>query len=248
MKTLAIISIFSLLSTIASAQTWVAVYDRLRDEVPPFVGLIVDVSDIDRARNPDYYELNNERGHALRKFPTPYLLDVESGAKVQLPRSATSAAVIEAKAKLDDAIAEQKPEIIEAREAEAAAEAALAAARLQLKAAVTNMSASDMTATAAIWTPWKPGVALYTGDIVRVGQTLYRVVQAHTTQADWKPSSTPALFTEITPPGTVAPWKQPTGAQDAYALDARVKYHGDIWQSTVANNVWEPGVYGWTKQ
>ena len=245
MKTLIII--ISLLSTIASAQNWVAVFDSRRDEVPPFLGLIVDVADTDRARNPDYFDLN-ERGHALRSFPTPYLLDTDTGAKVQLPRSATSSAVIEAKAKLDDAIAEQRPDILAARESDAAAEAALAAARLQLKASVTNLSASDLTATAAIWPQWKPAVELATGDIVRVGQTLYRVIQPHTTQADWKPSSTPAIFTEISPPGTIAVWKQPTGSQDAYALGTRVKYHGDIWQSTVAANVWEPGVYGWTKQ
>lgn len=245
MKPLTIL--LSLLSTIATAQNWVAVYDSRRDEVPPFMGLIVDVADTDRARNPDYFDLN-ERGHALRTYPTPYILDTESGAKVQLPRTATSAAVIAAQAKLYDAIAEQKPDILAARDAEAAAEAALAAARLQLKAAVTNLSASDLTATSAIWPQWKPYVELATGDIVRVGQTLYRVVQAHTTQTDWKPSSTPALFVEITPPGTIAVWKQPSGAQDAYALGAKVKYKGDIWQSTVASNVWEPSVYGWIKQ
>lgn len=248
MKTLTILlSLLSALSTIATAQSWVAVYDSRRDEIPPFLGLIVDVADTDRVRNPDYFDLN-ERGHALRTFPTPYILDTDTGAKVQLPRTATSAAVIAAQAKLDDAIADQKPDIIAARDAEAAAEAALAAARLQLKASVTNLSASDLTATAAIWPPWKPGEALATGDIVRVGQTLYRVVQAHTTQADWKPSSTPALFVEIAPPGTIAPWKQPSGSQDAYALGARVKYKGDVWQSTVASNVWEPSVYGWVKQ
>lgn len=238
----------SLLPAIASAQNWVAVYDSRRDEIPPFFGLIVDVSDTDRARNPDYYELNNERGHALRKFPTPYLLDVESGAKVQLPKSATSSAIIAAQAKLDEALAEQKPEVLAARAATEEAAATVEAVRLQVRSIVTNMSDSQLASTAALWPAWKPGTALSTGDIVRVGQTLFRVVQAHTAQSDWRPASTPALFTEITPPGTVAVWKQPTGAQDAYALDARVKYHGDIWQSTVANNVWEPGVYGWTKQ
>ena len=47
-------------------------------------------------------------------------------------------------------------------------------------------------------------------------------------------------------PATPA-WVQPTGAQDAYALDAVVTYNGFTWKSTVANNVWEPGVYGWVK-
>ena len=42
-------------------------------------------------------------------------------------------------------------------------------------------------------------------------------------------------------------WVQPTGAQDAYALGAQVMHGGFKWQSTVAANVWEPGVYGWVQ-
>ena len=42
-------------------------------------------------------------------------------------------------------------------------------------------------------------------------------------------------------------WVQPTGAHDAYAQGAKVSYNGKKWTSDVANNVWEPGVYGWTE-
>lgn len=41
------------------------------------------------------------------------------------------------------------------------------------------------------------------------------------------------------------PWVQPTGAHDAYPLGAQVTRNGRTWTSTVAANVWEPGVYGW---
>jgi hypothetical protein len=40
-------------------------------------------------------------------------------------------------------------------------------------------------------------------------------------------------------------WVQPTGAGDAYALGARVTHNAQIWVSTQAANVWEPGVFGW---
>lgn len=40
-------------------------------------------------------------------------------------------------------------------------------------------------------------------------------------------------------------WVQPTGAHDAYALEAIVAHNGKTWESTVKDNVWEPGVYGW---
>ena len=40
-------------------------------------------------------------------------------------------------------------------------------------------------------------------------------------------------------------WVQPLGAHDAYPIDSRVSHKGKRWTSTVDNNVWEPGVYGW---
>lgn len=51
----------------------------------------------------------------------------------------------------------------------------------------------------------------------------------------------------VAPDGTVTipAWVQPSGAGDAYALGARVTHNGQTWESTVAANVWAPGVYGW---
>jgi len=45
----------------------------------------------------------------------------------------------------------------------------------------------------------------------------------------------------------VAEWRQPTGAQDAYHNGDKVTHNGSTWISTIDNNVWEPGVYGWNK-
>lgn len=45
--------------------------------------------------------------------------------------------------------------------------------------------------------------------------------------------------------GVVPAWVQPTGAHDAYALGAQVTHNGQVRQSTVNANVWQPGVYGW---
>lgn len=55
-------------------------------------------------------------------------------------------------------------------------------------------------------------------------------------------------------PGTSDPaeewpaWSQPVGAHDAYSSGAKVSHNGKHWISSVDNNVWEPGVYGWTEQ
>lgn len=44
---------------------------------------------------------------------------------------------------------------------------------------------------------WAPGLPVHAGDIVAHDGALYRVVQAHTTQAGWEPPAVPALFTRI---------------------------------------------------
>ena len=94
---------------------------------------------------------------------------------------------------------------------------------------------------------WAIGVAYAVGDRVQYNGTLYKCVQAHTSQADWTPDATPALWVVVTVEEWPE-WVQPTGAQDAYAKDAKVTHNGERWISDVDSNVWEPGVYGWTKQ
>lgn len=42
-------------------------------------------------------------------------------------------------------------------------------------------------------------------------------------------------------------WVQPTGAHDAYAEGAKVTHGDKKWTSDVKDNIWEPGVYGWTE-
>ena len=94
---------------------------------------------------------------------------------------------------------------------------------------------------------WAIGKAYAVDDRVQHGGTLYKCVQAHTSQADWTPDATPALWVVVTVEEWPE-WVQPTGAQDAYAKDAKVTHNGERWISDVDSNVWEPGVYGWTKQ
>ena len=57
-----------------------------------------------------------------------------------------------------------------------------------------------------------------------------------------------AIAETATPPPDGAAWVQPTGAQDAYPVNAKVTHAGKSWISIVAYNVWEPGVSGWREQ
>lgn len=82
------------------------------------------------------------------------------------------------------------------------------------------------------------------------GETqLYSVLQEHTSQEEWKPNETPSLYKAVgfTDDG-VSIWTQPLGSTDAYMAGDVVEHNGTIWESTIDNNVWEPGVYGWKQK
>lgn len=96
---------------------------------------------------------------------------------------------------------------------------------------------------------WTVGHEYAINDRVRYNEVLYKVLQAHTSQSDWTPDIAVSLYVRVDDPAIEWPeWIQPTGAQDAYAQGAKVSHNNKHWVSDVANNVWEPGVYGWTEQ
>lgn len=101
---------------------------------------------------------------------------------------------------------------------------------------------------------WAAGVPYAAGARVSDGAgRLYKVVQAHTSQADWPMESTPSLYTPlgvtVEDPEALPEWVQPTGAQDAYQKGDRVIYQGAVWESLLDGNVWAPDAYpaGWAQ-
>lgn len=91
---------------------------------------------------------------------------------------------------------------------------------------------------------WVVGKSYQINDRVKYGELLYKCVQAHTSQGNWSPDLTPALWMRVSIEDWPE-WIQPTGAQDAYMSGDRVSHNNKHWVSTADNNVWEPGVYGW---
>lgn len=85
------------------------------------------------------------------------------------------------------------------------------------------------------------------GDRVQYNGVLYKCVQAHTAQENWTPDNTPALWTAVSL-DEWPEWVQPSGVQDAYSKGDKVTHNGSKWTSDTNANVWEPGVYGWTKE
>ena len=98
----------------------------------------------------------------------------------------------------------------------------------------------------AIYPAWETDVAYAIGQRVRYGDKLYKCVQAHTSQGDWMPSATPALWVRVSIEEWPE-WVQPTGAHDAYAKGDKVTYKGKQYISLIDGNTYSPDAYpaGW---
>lgn len=89
------------------------------------------------------------------------------------------------------------------------------------------------------------GRAYAVDDRVQYGGILYKCVQAHTSQADWTPDATPALWVAVSIE-EYPEWVQPTGAHDAYNIGDKVTYKGNHYVCDINGNVYAPDVIGWT--
>ena len=97
-----------------------------------------------------------------------------------------------------------------------------------------------------LFTMWAIGRAYAVDDRVQYGGILYKCVQAHTSQADWTPDATPALWVVVSI-DEYPEWVQPTGAHDAYNTGDKVSYNGKHYICAADANVYAPDVYGWTE-
>jgi hypothetical protein len=107
---------------------------------------------------------------------------------------------------------------------------------------------------ATVFPAYQVGKAYKANEMVTYGVNgvgdpqLYRVVQDHTSQADWTPNVTPALYTPIGLNDDGYPvWSQPTGAHDAYNEGDIVDYKGILYESLIDGNTYSPEAYpaGW---
>lgn len=123
---------------------------------------------------------------------------------------------------------------------------------LQMFAATLTEEQALEIATA--YPAWETGRAYAVGDIIQYGENsvgdpqLYKVVQAHTSQEDWTPDITAALYDAIGLDDEGYPvWSQPTGAHDAYNAGDIVNYNGTLYESLIDGNTWAPDAYpdGW---
>lgn len=93
------------------------------------------------------------------------------------------------------------------------------------------------------------GVAYEVGKRVLYNDTLYKVIQAHTSQAEWTPAAAPSLFAKVineTIDGSIPEFEQPDST-NPYMKGDRVTFNGKVYESLIDNNVYSPEAYpaGW---
>ena len=120
------------------------------------------------------------------------------------------------------------------------------AIRNSMNTVTANLTDEQALEVINLYMPWVVGEAVVAGDMRRDEGKLYRCIQAHTTQADWKPALVPALWLEVSVEEWPE-WVQPTGSEDAYNTGDKVTYNGVKYISLVDGNVWDPVSYpaGW---
>lgn len=121
--------------------------------------------------------------------------------------------------------------------------------RPYIEKAAVSLTDADALESVELFPAWAAGVAYTVDERIQYGGTLYRVVQAHTSQADWVPDKTPALFVVV----SLDEWPefvQPTGAHDAYKKGDKVTFEGKHYISLIDANVYSPKAYpaGWQEQ
>ena len=126
--------------------------------------------------------------------------------------------------------------------------------RKALQMFASSLSDEQAMEVVAVYDPWQIGKTYAVGEFLTYGENgvgdpqLYKVAQAHTSQADWTPDVAPALYVAIGLDDACYPvWSQPTGAHDAYNKGDVVDYNGTLYESLIDGNVYSPEAYpaGW---
>lgn len=113
----------------------------------------------------------------------------------------------------------------------------------------TNFTDEEALEAPMLFPRWNGnGQSYEVGDRVYYDGVLYKILQAHTSQETWTPTDSPSLFAEvlIPDPQIISEWEQPSST-NPYMKGDKVTHNGKTWICDIDNNVWEPGIYGWTE-
>ena len=126
--------------------------------------------------------------------------------------------------------------------------------RRALQLFVQTLTEEQALEVATVFPVWESDRTYAVGDIVSYGENstgdpqLYKVVQAHTSAAEWTPDKTASLYDAFGLDDSGYPvWSRPSGAHDAYNVGDIVNYNGTLYRSKINGNTWSPEAYpaGW---
>ena len=112
-----------------------------------------------------------------------------------------------------------------------------------------NLATDEMSLQVPnLYPAWKVEVEYTVDDRILYNDILYKVITAHTSQANWTPDIATSLFAKVLIPdeNAIPEWEQPDSTNPYMAGD-KVSHNNKIWVSVIENNIWEPGIYGWTE-
>ena len=114
-----------------------------------------------------------------------------------------------------------------------------------IEKAVPHLDDETALQGVTLFPTWKVDTVYEVDTRVKYMDVLYRVITAHTSQADWTPDVSASLFAKVLIPdeNEIPAWEQPDST-NGYSTGDRVTHNGYTWESLVDNNVWEPGATG----
>lgn len=116
--------------------------------------------------------------------------------------------------------------------------------RNKIETAASTMTDATALTAVELFPAWAVGKTYAVNDRAQYNGILYKCIQAHTSQSNWIPDATPALWKTVSV-DEYPEWVQPTGAHDAYNIGDKVTYNGQHYVCTSDANVYAPDVYGW---
>lgn len=122
--------------------------------------------------------------------------------------------------------------------------------RKQIEVNASGMDEATAVDFVELFPAWSGnGFSYAVNDRVRYNDTLYKVLQAHTSQSTWTPEAAVSLFAKVLPgqDGTeIGDWVKPN-ATNPYNKGDKVRFEGKIYESLIDGNVWSPSAYpaGW---
>lgn len=125
---------------------------------------------------------------------------------------------------------------------------------IDLQEQIQTLPAEQALEVKSLYPVWVEETQYYVGFMVVYSDVLYKVIQSHTSQADWTPDISPSLFAKVlvgeidpdTGEQEILDWVQPDST-NPYMMGDKVMFEGCVYESVIDNNVWSPTVYpaGW---